>query len=112
MGGSSNSKRLAQWSATLLLALVAVAWAKGKNKSYTDDGGSEPSGSVSSGGGGQAGQQMVTIPIELNYRTARADAAAANQRSGSRRRGFFKTPPPVAELGDGLDGNGGCRRRV
>lgn len=78
MRGNTKITRMPVCSAALLLVLATVACAKGKTKSYDDDGGSEPNGSVSGGGGGgQVGQQMVTIPVELNYRAKSFALASA-----------------------------------
>lgn len=78
MGGLMNSPKLPLWTAALTLSVTAVGCAKSKNKTYSDDGGSS-SGTVSSGGGGvsQAGTQMVTIPVQLNYKTKSFALASA-----------------------------------
>ncbi len=69
MGGNSKFRRIGRRANTLLLALAAASCAQGKNKSYDDEGGTQSGGTVSgAGGGGQVGQQMVTIPVELNYK--------------------------------------------
>lgn len=78
MRGNSKMKQIGLWSQALLIALTAIACAQGKNKSYDDDGGAASGGTVSgTGGGGTVGQQMVTIPVELNYKSKSFALASA-----------------------------------
>ena len=78
MGSVAKSQKMPVWLGALVLAASAYGCSQSKNKTYSDEGGNTP-GTVSSGGGGgsQAGSQMVTIPVELNYKTKSFSLASA-----------------------------------